>query len=128
MYIPGDIFNEFTDQEAQLRQFLLFLRKRIPHGKFQLVVNDDSECLYGDNLVPSSKVRDTIVHRAQQEKGMFLYELNENYFVRSIFIQGLDAVLIYCLSKNGSDSFIERYEATVIQLSIELFLSRLPPK
>ena len=125
MYIPGDIFNEFTDQEAELRQFLLFLRKRISHGKFQLVLNDDSESLYGDNLVPSFEDRNTIIHRAQQEKGMFLYELNEKYFVRAIFIQGLDAVLICHLSKNGSDSYSEQYEAIAIQLCIELFLSRI---
>ena len=125
MYISGDIFNEFTDQEAELRQFLLFLRKRISHGKFQLVLNDDSESLYGDNLVPSFEDRNTIVRRAQEEKGMFLYESNEKYFVRAIFIQGLDAVLIYRLSKNGSDSSSEKYEAIVIQLSIELFLSQI---
>jgi two-component system sensor histidine kinase/response regulator len=125
MYIPGDIFNEFTDQEAELGQFLLFLIKRIPQGKFQLVLNDDSESLYGDNLVPSFEDRNTIVHRAQQEKGMFLYELNEKCFVCAIFIQGLNAVLIYRLSKNGSDSSSEQYEAIAIQLCIELFLSQI---
>ena len=86
MYIPGDIFSEFTDQETELKQFLLFLRKRMPQGKFQLVLNHDRECLYGDNLVPSSNVRNTIVHRAQKEKDMFLFELNEKSFVHAIFI------------------------------------------
>ncbi|MDH4205058.1 MAG: ATP-binding protein, partial [Desulfobacteraceae bacterium] len=103
----------------------MFLRKRIPQGKFQLVLNHDSECFYGDNLVLSSKVRNTIVHRAQQQKGMFFFELNEKDFVNTIFIQELDAVLIYCLSKYGSDSSIEQYEATAIQLCIELFLSQI---
>jgi two-component system sensor histidine kinase/response regulator len=125
MYIPGDIFSEFTDHETELEQFLLFLRKRMPQGKFQLVLNHDSECSYGDSLVLSSTVSNTIVHRAQQEKGMFLFELNENDFVHAIFIQELDAVLIVCLSKYGSDSFIEPYEATAIQLCIELFLSQI---
>ena len=125
MYIPEDIFSEFTDQETELKQFLLFLRKRIPQGEFQLVLNHDSECLYGDNLVLSSKVRNTIVHRAQNEKGMFLFELNDKDFVHAIFIQELDAVLINCLSKYDSDSLIKQYEATVIQLCIELFLSQV---
>jgi len=125
MYISGDIFSEFEDQEREFKQFLLFLRKRMPQGKFQLVLNHDGECLYGDNLVPSSKVRNTIVRRAQKKKGIFLFELNEKYFVHAIFIQELDALLIYCFSKYGSDSFIEQYEATAIQLSIELFLSQI---
>ena len=126
MYIAGDIFSEFTDHGTELKQFLLFLTKRIPQGKFQLVFNDDSDRLYGENLIQSSKIRDTIVHRAQQEKGMFLFELNKEYFVRAIFIQELKAVLIYYLSKNnGSNSFIEQYEATAIQLCVELFLSQI---
>jgi hypothetical protein len=125
MYIPGDIFGEFTDQETELKQFLLFLRKRMPQGEFQLVLNHDSECLYGDNVVPSSKFRKTIVHRAQKEKGVFLFELNEKDFVHAIFIQELNAVLIYCLSKYGSDSFIEQYEAIAIQLCVELFQSQI---
>jgi len=125
MYISGDIFSEFEDQEREFKQFLLFLRKRMPQGKFQLVLNHDGECLYGDNLVPSSKVRNTIVRRAQKKKGIFLFELNDKDFVHAIFIQELDALLIYCFSKYGSDSFIEQYEATAIQLSIELFLSQI---
>ena len=126
MYIPGDIFSEFTDRGTELKQFLLFLTQKIPQGKFQLVLNDDRECLYGDNLVSSSKVRDTIVHRARQKKGIFLFELDEKYSVRASFIQELNVVLIYCLSKNdGSNSFIEQYEATTIQLCVELFLSQM---
>ena len=126
MYIPGDIFSEFTDRGTELKQFLLFLTQKIPQGKFQLVLNDDRECLYGDNLVSSSKVRDTIVHRARQKKGIFLFELDEKYCVRASFIQELNVVLIYCLSKNdGSNSFTEQYEATTIQLCVELFLSQM---
>jgi two-component system sensor histidine kinase/response regulator len=125
MSIPGDVFSEFTDYETELKQFLLFLRKRMPQGKFQLVLNHDCECLYGDNLVLSSKLRNSIVHHAQQEKGIFLFELNEKDFVHAIFIQKFDAVLIYCLAKYNSDSFIEQYEATAIHLCIELFLSHL---
>ncbi len=125
MYIQEDIFSEFTDKETELEQFLVFLKKRMPQGEFQLFLNHDSECLYGDNLVLSSKVLNTIVHRAQQEKGMFLYELNEKDFVNTIFIQELNAVLIYRLSKQTSDSFIEQYEATTIQLCIELFQSQM---
>ena len=125
MVIPGDIFSEFTDHETELKQFLLFLRKRMPQGKFQIVLNHDGEYSYGENLVLSSKLRNTIVHHAQQEKGIFLFELNEKDFVHAIFIQEFNAVLIYCLAKYNSDSFIEQYEATVIHLCIELFLSRL---
>jgi two-component system, sensor histidine kinase and response regulator len=125
MDIPGNIFSEFTDQDTELKQFLLFLRKKMPQGKFQLVLNRDSKCLYGDHLVLSSKVRNTIIHRAQQEKGMFLLELNEKDFVHAIFIQELDSVLIYCLSKYGFDSFIKQHEATAIQLCMELFLSQI---
>ncbi len=125
MYVQGDIFSEFTDQETELKQFLSFLRKRMPQGEFQLVLNHDSECLYGKNLVPSSKVRNTIVHRAQKEKGMFLFESNEKDFAHAIFIQELDAVLIYRLSKQTSDSFIEQYKAIAIQLCIELFFSQI---
>ena len=125
MYVQGDIFSEFTDQETELKQFLSFLRKRMPQGEFQLVLNHDSECLYGKNLVPSSKVRNTIVHRAQKEKGMFLLESNEKDFAHAIFIQELDAVLIYRLSKQTSDSFIEQYKAIAIQLCIELFFSQI---
>jgi len=125
MYSPGNIFSEFEDQETKLKQFLLFLRKRMPQGKFQLVLNDNNDCLYGDNLVLSSKICNTIVHRSQKEKGMFFFELNEKDFVYAIFIQELDAVLIYRLAKYGSDSFIEQYESIAVQLCIELFLSQV---
>jgi two-component system sensor histidine kinase/response regulator len=125
MVIPSDIFSEFTDHETELKQFLLFLRKRMPQGKFQLVLNHDRGYSYGENLVLSSKLRNTIVHHAQQEKGIFGFELNEKDFVHAIFIQELNAVLIFSLIKYNSDSFIEQYEATVIHLCIELFLSHL---
>lgn len=125
MYISGDIFSEFTDQEKELKEFDLFLRKKMPQGKFQLVLHHDSGCLYGDDLVLSSKARKAIVHRANKEKGLFLYELNEKDVVHAIFIQELNAVLIYFLSNATSDSIIEQYEATAIQLCIELFLSRI---
>jgi two-component system, sensor histidine kinase and response regulator len=125
MYISGDIFSEFTDQETELKEFDLFLRKKMPQGKFQLVLNHDRDCLYGDDLVLSSKERNEIVHRAHKENGLFLHELNEKDVVHAIFIQELNAVLIYFLSNDTSDSFIEQHEATVIQLCIELFLSRI---
>jgi len=125
MYSPEDVFSEFTDQETDLKQFLLFLRKRMPQGKFQLILSHDSECIYGDSLVLSPKLRNTIVHRGQQEKGIFLFELNEKDFVHAIFIQELDAVLIYCLPKFDFDSFIEQNDAIAIQLCIELFMSHL---
>jgi signal transduction histidine kinase/DNA-binding response OmpR family regulator len=125
MFIPGDIFSEFTGQETKLKQFLLFLTKRIPMGKFQLLSNHNSECLYGDDLVLSSTLRNTIFHRAQKEKGIFLFELSEKDFVHAIFIQELKAVLIYYFSNYGSGSFGEQYDANVIQLCIELFLSQI---
>jgi len=125
MYIPGDIFSEFTDQETEIKDFDLFLRKKMPQGKFQLILNHDRDCLYGDDLVPSSTDRNTIAHRAQKKKGVFLFELNEKDFVRAIFIQELNVVLIYFLPNDGSDSFIEQYGATAIQLCIELFLSQI---
>jgi len=125
MYISGDIFSEFTDQEKELKEFDLFLRKKIPQGNFQLVLSNDRDCLYGDDLVLSSKERNEIVHCAHKEKGLFLYELNEKDVVHAIFIQELNAVLIYFLSNDTSDSFIEQYEATAIQLCIELFRSRI---
>ena len=125
MYISGDIFSEFTDHETELKEFDLFLRKKMPQGKFQLVLNHDKDCLYGDHFVLSSKERYAIVHRAHKEKGMFLFELNEKDVVHAMFIQELNAVLIYFLSNDTSDSFIEQYETTAIQLCIELFLSRI---
>ncbi len=125
MYIPEDIFSEFTNHETEFKEFHLFLRRKIPQGKFQLVLNHDRDCLYGDDLVLSSKDRNAIVHRAHTEKGMFLFELNETDVVHAIFIQELNAVLIYFLSNDTSDSFIEQYVATAIQLCIELFLSQI---
>ncbi|MGA9178197.1 MAG: histidine kinase dimerization/phospho-acceptor domain-containing protein, partial [Desulfobacterales bacterium] len=101
------------------------MRKKMPQGKFQLVLNHDKDCLYGDDFVLSSKERNAIVHRAHKEKGMFLFELNEKDVVHAMFIQELNAVLIYFLSNDTSDSFIEQYETTAIQLCIELFLSRI---
>ncbi len=125
MYIPEDIFSEFTNHETEFKEFHLFLRRKIPQGKFQLVLNHDRDCLYGDDLVLSSKDRNAIVHRAHTEKGMFLFELNETDVVHAIFIQELNAVLIYFLSNDTSDSFIEQYVATAIQLCIELFMSQI---
>ena len=125
MYIPEDIFSEFTNHETEFKEFYLFLRKKIPQAKFQLVLYHDVDCLYGDDLVPLSKDRNAIVHRAQTEKGMFFFELNETDVAHAIFIQELNAVLIYFLSNDTSDSFIEQYAATAVQLCIELFLSQI---
>jgi len=128
MVMPDDIFGEFKDHETELKQFLLFLRKRMPQGKFQLVLNHDIECLYGDNLVLSSKLRGTIIDHAKQQKSIFLFELNKKDFVHAIFIQEFEAVLIYRLTKHNSDSSFEKYEAIAIHLSIELFMSHLSLK
>ncbi len=125
MLVLDDIFSEFTDQEKELKQFLSFLRERMPKVKFQLLLDNDRNSILGDKLDLSSKFRDRIVYRVQNEKGILHFELNKGNFVYATFIDKLNAVLIYRFSNQTPDSFIKVYGSIVIQLCIELFLSQI---
>ena len=123
MDVSVDIFSEFVDRDKELKKFLLLLKERMPEGYFQLLLNHKTDVSLGDNLKLPRKVRDKIVDRSKNEKGIIHMDLSGGLLVYSTAINELDAILIVALSKQAPDSSLKQHAATIIQLCIELFLS-----
>jgi two-component system sensor histidine kinase/response regulator len=122
--IPGDIFSEFVDRNKEPEKFLSLLKERMPEGCFQLFLNHKTDVSIGDNLKLPRRVRDKIIDRSKKQKCIIHMELPDGRLGYSTAINELDAILIVALSKQVPDSYIKPYVAAVIQLCIELFLSR----
>ena len=64
---PGDIFSEFVDRDEELNQLLEMLNKRLPDGRFQLLLDNNSDILRGEAIHLSRETRDSGVNRAKKE-------------------------------------------------------------
>jgi hypothetical protein len=124
MDIPGDIFSEFEDQNTESKKLLSMLKKQIPGGCFELLLNDKRDVCCGENLNLSPGVRDKIVNRTKGEKGIVHIKVPGIGWVYSTAIHELDAILSFTLSEQTPASFMNQYGATIVQLCIELFLSQ----
>ena len=125
MHVPVDIFSEIADQETEYKEFLSFLKERMPKSLFQLISNHDRASVLGDPLLPSSSLRNTIADHVQKEKGIHRLETGETGGVSATFIKELDLILFYNLSNQFPESNIDRDGSTLVSLYIELFLSQM---
>ncbi len=128
MHGPVDIFSEFTDHETELKAFVSFLKEQMPEGLFQLIPIHDNASVLGDTLHISSVMRNTIKDRVQNEKGIHVFEISKAEVVSATFIDELNAILLYNLSKKIQDSCIDPNGSTIIQLYIKLFLLQMTVK
>jgi two-component system sensor histidine kinase/response regulator len=122
--ISGDIFSEFSERNKEPDKLLSLLKERMPEGCFQLFLNHKTDASFGDNLKLPRRVRNNIVDRSKKEKGIIHMGLPGGRLGYSTAINELNAILIVALSKQVPDSYIKPYGAAIIQLCIELFLSR----
>jgi two-component system sensor histidine kinase/response regulator len=125
MHVPVDIFSEIADQKTELKEFLSFLKERMPDSLFQLIPNHDRASVLGDPLLPSSTMQNTIADHVQKEKGIHCFETGKTDGVSATFINELDVILFYNLSKQSPDSNNNRNASTIVSLYIELFLSQM---
>jgi two-component system sensor histidine kinase/response regulator len=125
MHVPVDIFSEIADQKSELKEFLSFLKERMPESLFQLVPNHDRTSVLGDPLLPSSKMQNTIADHVQKDKGIHRFEAGDTDGVFATFIDELDVILFYHPSKHVPDSNTDGNGSTIVSLCIELFLSQM---
>ncbi|MEJ2657201.1 MAG: response regulator [Desulfobacterales bacterium] len=90
-----------------------------------ILSNHDKASVVGDKLHLSSELRNTIMKRVQNEKGVLYFEKSKRDVVYSTFIHELNAILLYALSGHIPDPFTEQYGSTIVPLYIELFLSQM---
>ena len=125
MDVPVDIFSEFTDHDAELKEFLSFLKAQMPEGQFQLISNHDTSSVLGDTFQISVKMRDTIMDRVQKEKGIHAFEISESAIVFATFINELNVTMLYNESKQPPCSCSDPDRSTVVSLYVQLFLSQM---
>ncbi|MCD6569680.1 MAG: response regulator [Deltaproteobacteria bacterium] len=119
-----NIFSEFVDQDEGLHQLLILLKKRMPDGCFQLVLNHGKDiCLEKKPHLPN-KVRKDLVGKAIKENDLVHVEYKDGIKVYAIPIKELKAVLIFVLPRDVPDLTMSSYSTTIIQLCIDLFLSQ----
>ena len=125
MDVQVDIFAEFTDHHSELRDFLSFLKEQMPGALFQLVSNHDSSSVLGDTFHISSNMRNTIMDRVQKEKGIHGFELSKTDTVFATFIDELNVMMLYDVSKQMPCSRVDPDGTTIVSVYIKLFLSQM---
>jgi two-component system, sensor histidine kinase and response regulator len=125
MDVQVDIFSEFTDHESELKDCLSFLKAQLPHALFQLVSNHDPSSVLGDTFRISSNMRNTIMDCVQKERGIHRFEISNTDTVFATFIDELDAMMLYDLSKQTPCSCNDPDRTTIVSLYIKLFLSQM---
>ena len=123
MDIPGDIFNEFVDQEEELHQLLGILKKRLPETRFQILDKRDGDIIVGEELPLSRDTRNHIVEQVGQEKSCH-YEHPGDPFIYATGIKELNTFLIAAFPKKTPLSDVRDHYITITRLCIALFLSQ----
>jgi signal transduction histidine kinase/CheY-like chemotaxis protein len=124
MDLPGDMFNEFVNQDEELNQLFILLKERVPEGCFQLVLDHGRDVFLGEALDLPRKIHDRIVDNAKKGKSKVHFELQDGRLVFAMPVEELDAVLLFAPPNHTPDVTVKDYDTAFIQLCVDLFLSQ----
>ncbi|MBC8434004.1 MAG: response regulator [Desulfobacterales bacterium] len=119
-----DIFSEIDDREEDLHQLVVLLKKYLPDGSFQLVLNSGKSVSSGEKLDLSRESCDKLIDMAIKENGSIHHELHKTLLMHAMLIKELNATLIFVLPTQDPDSVLKNYGLSSIKLCVELFNSQ----
>ena len=122
--IQEELFKDFEKADVDLHQLLALLQKSAPDVNFQLALNSGGIVSLDDNLSLPENIRASISATAIEAGNLINLELPEGRFVYALPIIELDAVLLMGLFENPPDATMSNYGMSIIQLCVELYLSR----
>ncbi len=124
MEFIDDIFSEIDEREEDSHQLVTLLKKYLPDGSFQLVLNNGKSVSLGEKLDLSRESCDKLMDMAIKENGLIHHELHKILLIHAIFIKELDATLIFVLPTQDPDSVLKSYGPSAVKLCVELFNSQ----
>jgi two-component system sensor histidine kinase/response regulator len=119
-----DVFSEIDDRKEDLHQFVTLLKKYLPDGSFQLVLNSGKSVSSGEKLDLSRESCDKLIDMAIKENGLIHHELHKTLLMHAMLIKELDATLIFVLPAQDPDSVLKDYGLSIVKLCVELFNSQ----
>ena len=122
--LQDDIFSDFVDVNADLRQLLLLLAKNVPDVYFNFILNTGEVVSLQENQHLSSDADRHVAKMAWVENGLVHFELPNGRFVFAMPVSELNAVLTMRLFEKPPDSAVGSYVTAVIKLCIDLYLSQ----
>ncbi len=111
-----DIFSEIDDREEDLHQLVVLLKKYLPDGSFQLVLNSGKSVSSGEKLDLSRESCDKLIDMDIKENGSIHHELHKTPLMHAMLIKELDATLIFVLPTRDPDSVLKNYGLSSIKL------------
>jgi len=124
MEFLDDVFSEIDDRKEDLHQFVTLLKKYLPDGSFQLVLNSGKSVSSGEKLDLSRESCDKLIDMAIKENGLIHHELHKTLLMHAMLIKELDATLIFVLPAQDPDSVLKNYGLSIVKLCVELFNSQ----
>jgi PAS domain S-box-containing protein len=124
MEFIDDIFSEIDDREEDLHQLVILLKKYLPDGRFQLVLNNGKSFFSGEKLDLSRESCEKLIDMALKENGLIHHELHKSLLIHAMLIKELDATLIFVLPTQDPDSVLKNYGLSAVKLCVELFNSQ----
>ena len=91
MEFIDDIFSEIDDREDDLHQLVTLLKKYLPDGSFQLVLNSGKSVSSGEKLDLSRESCDKLIDMAIKENGLICHELHKTLLMHAMLIKELNA-------------------------------------
>jgi signal transduction histidine kinase len=124
MDVLSDILGESVHKEEEKHQLLMLLNKQLTDGGFQFVSNDGRTVSSGKELNLTVETRDGLVERAKNENGLIRLDLPDGLLIHAMPVSELDAVLIFVLPGQHTDSDPQSYGVTAVNLCVELYIWR----
>ncbi len=124
MEFIDDIFSEIDEREEDSHQLVTLLKKYLPDGSFQLVLNNGKSVSLGEKLDLSRESCDKLMDMAIKENGLIHHELHKTLLIHAMLIKELDATLIFVLPTQDPDSVLKSYGPSAVKLCVELFNSQ----
>ena len=124
MDIIDDIFSKIDVHEEDSNQLAALLKRYLPDGSFQFVLNNGKAVSLGRKLDLSGEICNILIDKAKKKNGLIHHKLSESLLIHTMPVKELDASLIFVLPRHDAAPALIQHGTTSVQLCVELFKSQ----
>ena len=124
MNVLDDLFGTAEEQSKEAQQFLAFLKEREPRGCFSLFSNNGGESIAKDEITVPGEQLELLAHNATKDNRLVSLQSEMNTLVYAFPVSEFDAVVLFTLSENGTNSNEQYKDPGIVPIYVELFFAR----